>query len=380
MGSRYIARHTSSAGVIGGEGALPATRRCSCQPPAQPLCVSLLNRPRRVRAAPRGAVRRGARTSLHWGMCRCRARGICHLGTRQRSCKQHAQASVPPQPLCVGPLSLPRRVRAAPRGAARRGARTCVHRAMCRCLARGIYHLATILHSCQPPAQASVPPRNPSASAPSACPGACARRRGALPGGVRAPSSIGPCGGALPVAFIILPRAHVPARRTHRRQSSPATPLRQPPQPAPARARGAAGRWPGGVRAPLSTERCKGALPGGEDENSWQSRPRHARASTEVLRSAARAVLLQRRRRSRGRCEGAVPVAFIILPRAHVAARGPLRRQSPPATPLRQPPQPAPARARGAAGRGQAGCAHLSPLGHVKVPCPWRILSCHAPT
>ena len=78
--------------------------------------------------------------------------------------------------------------------------------------------------------------------------------------------------------------------------------------------------------------------------------------------------------------EGAVAVHQVLLPRALVPASRPHRRQSPPAAPLRQPPQPAPARARGAAGRGQAGCAHLSPLVHVKVPWPLRRSFWYAPT
>jgi hypothetical protein len=110
---------------------------------------------------------------------------------RPRIC-QPANASVPPpQPLCVSPLSLPRRVRAAPRGAARRGARTFLHGPLSRCLARGVYYLATRPRNCQPHAQASVPPRNPSA-----------------PGGVGTPLSINVCPGALPVVLppaVLLP-------------------------------------------------------------------------------------------------------------------------------------------------------------------------------
>ncbi len=127
-----------------------------------------------------------------------------------------------------------------------------------------------------------------------------------------------------------MPRAHVPASRPHRRQS--------PPTPAPSACPGACARRrgarPGGVRAPLST----------------------------------------------GECVGAVAAFLIILPRALVPASRPHRRQSPPAAPLRQPPQPAPARARGAAGRGQAGSAHLFPSGHVWVPWPLRLFSRNSPS
>ena len=124
-------------------------------------------------------------------MCRCLFRGSYDDRMRPRIC-QPANASVPPpQPLCVSPLSLPRRVRAAPRGAARRGARTFLHGPLSRCLARGVYYLATRPRNCQPHAQASVPPRNPSA-----------------PGGVGTPLSINVCPGALPVVLppaVLLP-------------------------------------------------------------------------------------------------------------------------------------------------------------------------------
>jgi len=52
-------------------------------------------------------------------------------------------------------------------------------------------------------------------------------RRGARPGGVRAPVSIGKCEGTVAVGIIILERSRVPASRPHRRQSPPASPLRQ---------------------------------------------------------------------------------------------------------------------------------------------------------
>jgi len=176
-------------------------------------------------------------------------------------------------------------------------------------------------------------PRNPSASASSTGPGACARRRGARSDGVRVPLSTGVCVGAVPVEFAILERANVAASSTHRPQS-PRNPSASDPSACPGACARHRGARPGGVRVPASI----------------------------------------------GPCVGALPVEFIILPRSCIAASRPHRRQSPPATPLRQPPQPAPAHARGAAGRCQAGCAHLPPSGHVVVPCPWRLLSCHAPT
>ena len=237
--------------------------------------------------------------------------------------------SPPPQPLCVSPLSPLRRVRAAPRGAARRGARTYLHWAMSRCLARGVYYLATRPRSCQKHALASVLPRNPSASAPSACPSACARRRG----GVRAPISTGVCVGAVPVEFAILERANVAASSTHRPQS-PRNPSASDPSACPGACARHRGARPGGVRAPSSI----------------------------------------------GPCGGAVAAFFVLTPLALVPASRPHRRQSPPAAPLRQPPQPAPARARGAAGRGQAGCAHLPPSGHVVVPWPLFLFSRHSPS
>ena len=67
--------------------------------------VTSLSRPRhcnpRRPAARRGAARRGARTYLHWAMCRCRGRFFDY--TRPRTCQPPAQASVPPNTLPYGP-------------------------------------------------------------------------------------------------------------------------------------------------------------------------------------------------------------------------------------------------------------------------------------
>jgi hypothetical protein len=90
-------------------------------PPATPLRQPPQPAPARARCAA-GCFRRGARTSLHWDMFQCRGRFFYHHATRPRTCQPPAQASAPPpQPLCVSPLSLPRRVRTSPRDTQGRG-------------------------------------------------------------------------------------------------------------------------------------------------------------------------------------------------------------------------------------------------------------------
>jgi hypothetical protein len=171
---------------------LPAVRTgVSPPPPWHRLCDSPCPAPERpprclpaadqsTTREPAGGVPLPERTRPHgerWGMAPARTRGQNrpHRGggnpTDTRPCLGgHASA-------LRGAFPPAARARGA-KGAARRGARTSLHWGVRECLVRVLDHFATRPRTCQPTAQASVPPRNPSEAAPSACRGACARRQG----------------------------------------------------------------------------------------------------------------------------------------------------------------------------------------------------------